>query len=78
MHYADLTPDQKKQVAGKTPEEILTLSQEEGYELSDEELEDVAGGGSWTDLKCPACGSENLEHWIGSDKTTCRDCGANW
>ena len=29
-----------------TPEELLALAQREGYELSDEQLAGVAGGGS--------------------------------
>ena len=33
----------------ETPEEILALAQEEGYELTDEQLEGVSGG--WGD-KC--------------------------
>ena len=35
---------QEKARACKSPEEILALAKEEGYELSDEELEAVSGG----------------------------------
>ena len=28
----------------KTPEELLSLAKEEGYELSDEQLQEVSGG----------------------------------
>lgn len=34
---------------GSTPEEILATVTEDGIELSDEELEQVTGGGSWLD-----------------------------
>lgn len=45
MKFEDLTPDQKEKVeACKTPEDILALAKEEGYELSDDELGDVSGG----------------------------------
>jgi len=45
MRLADLTPEQMERAkACKTPEEILELAKEEGYELSDEELEAVSGG----------------------------------
>ena len=79
MDFKDLSPElREKAKACKTPEEMLELAKEEGYELSDEELEEIAAAGSWTDSKCPACGSENLHRWPWSDKSTCRDCGANW
>ena len=40
-----LTDEQKKQIeAAKTPEELLVLAKESGYELSPEQLEGVAGG----------------------------------
>ena len=52
MKFEDLTPElQEKANACKTPEEILALAKEEGYELSDEELEGVSGG--WS-LRCPS------------------------
>ena len=51
MDFKDLTEEQKaKACACKTPEEILTLAKEEGYELSDDQLEAVSGG-AWA----PAC-----------------------
>ena len=51
MEFKDLTPEQQaKARACKTPEELLALAKAEGYELSDEELEAVAGGMSWEDV----------------------------
>ena len=45
MEFENLTEEQKAKVAAcKTPEEILALANEEGYELSDDELEAVSGG----------------------------------
>ena len=45
MNFENLTEEQKKKAqACKTPEEMLALAREEGYELSDEQLEAVSGG----------------------------------
>ena len=56
MDFKDLSPElQSKARACKTPEEIIALAREEGYELSDEELQAVSGGNAWqcTDVACP-------------------------
>ena len=46
MKFEDLTPKQQEMAkACTTPEDILALAKDEGYELSDEELETVSGGG---------------------------------
>ena len=38
----------------KNPEEILALVQEAGFELSDDELQSVSGGASWSCISdCP-------------------------
>ena len=48
MNYSDLTPEQMEKVrACKTPEDILALAKEEGYELSEDELDAVSGGADW-------------------------------
>ena len=45
MEYNELTDEVKARLKGcETPEELLALAREEGYELSDEELESVSGG----------------------------------
>ena len=46
MDFDDLkNPElQEKLKSAKTPEEILALANEEGYELSEEELNGVSGG----------------------------------
>ena len=80
MDTKDLSPElQSKVAACETPEEILSLAQAEGYELSEEELADVAGAGSfpWNLPKnCPSCGSENIYHY--TNDFYCRDCGYQW
>ncbi|MBQ9042512.1 MAG: Nif11-like leader peptide family natural product precursor [Eggerthellaceae bacterium] len=51
MNFNDLTEEQKaKARACKTPEEMLALAREEGYELPDEDLEAVSGG--WCAMVC--------------------------
>ncbi len=75
MDYRDLTEEQRAKVAGAhTPEDILRLAREEGYELDDEELEQVAGGffGDWAPYKCPKCGGP-LFNVRGT--LFCRNCG---
>ena len=45
MNFEDLTPEQQEKArACKTPEEMLELAKQEGYELSDAELDGIAGG----------------------------------
>ena len=62
MGFENLTDEQKaKAMACKTPEEMLALAKEEGYELTDEELEGVAGG--W-DLPCN-CDAEGCGAYTG-------------
>jgi predicted ribosomally synthesized peptide with nif11-like leader len=58
MEFKDLTPEQQaKARACKTPEDMLALAKAEGYELTDEELEAVSGGGAW----------EHVEHFLDHD-----------
>ena len=48
MKLEDLSPElQEKVKACTSAEEILALAKDEGYELSDAELEEVAGGDFW-------------------------------
>ena len=53
MNFEDLTPEQQaKARACKTPDDMIALAQEEGVELSDEQLQAVSGGwGCATDGK---------------------------
>ncbi|MDO4539096.1 MAG: hypothetical protein Q4B54_13110 [Coriobacteriales bacterium] len=45
MEFSDLTAEQKEKFSAcETPQEILALAQEEGIDLTDEQMEQVAGG----------------------------------
>ena len=45
MRFEDLTPEQKEKVKEcKNADELLAIAREEGYELSEDELEAVSGG----------------------------------
>ena len=52
MRFEGLTPEQQEKAkACKTPEDFLALAKETGYELSDEELNSIAGGNaSWDEI----------------------------
>jgi hypothetical protein len=57
-----LTDEQKQKIeAASSPDELLGLAKEAGYELSEDQLEAVAGGKSWCHVWCgkPYC---NLHH----------------
>lgn len=49
MEFSNLSDDIKKKAAlCKSGEELLALAEAEGYELTDDQLEQIAGGGdSW-------------------------------
>ena len=48
MNSSDISPEQLERAkACKSPEELLAVAREEGYELSDDQLEAIAGGGVW-------------------------------
>ena len=57
MKYDDLTDEQKAKVmACKTADELVELAKAEGVELSDEQLNSIAGGDSFwcpTATSCP-------------------------
>ena len=55
MQLEELSPEMRERVrACNTPEEVLALAKEGGYELSDDELDGIAGG-SWCSSKEPGC-----------------------
>ena len=65
MNFEDLkNPElQEKLKSAMTPDELLTLLKEEGYELSDEVLDGIAGGGFWDKDICQNnCPSFKLVH----------------
>ena len=42
----------EKARACKSTDELVELAKSEGIELSDEQLDSIAGGGSWADYVC--------------------------
>ena len=90
MEFKDLTPElREKALACKTPEDVLALAKEEGYELSDEELDVVAGG--WNPVntvvdrvvpECPECSSREVSVFPmpagGLKHCVCHHCGYQW
>ena len=71
----------------KTPEDILAIAKEDGYELSDEELAEISGGWgvSAEDLlpQCPSCGSYEVAMSTifgspGATRCSCSKCGYTW
>ena len=88
MNIKDLTEEQQAKVkACNSAEELIDLAKEEGYELSETELEEIAGG-AWGDVtyhemksKCPRCGGGDIRpadsFQIGVS-FQCYDCGYQW
>ena len=56
MNFEELSPEIKAKAREcATPQDILKLAGEQGYELSDEQLEAVCGGGFWDDCSDDCC-----------------------
>ena len=78
---------QEKLRGAESTEDILAVIQEEGVELTDEQLDGIAGG-SWYDTggsstpTCPWCGSSDVTHLgansrgnpKGGDSWQCNSC----
>ena len=63
MNFDDLPPDQQaKARACKPPEDLLEMAQEEGYELSDEELNAISGG--WHVCWDQKCSNYKCPEWL--------------
>ena len=62
-----LTDEQKRKIeSARTPEELLSLAKEAGYELSPEQLNGIAGGidTSWCNLTCgDDCKKDDCRLW---------------
>ena len=73
-----LTEEQIEKVkACENSDELLQLAKAEGVELTDEQLEAVAGGCGSTPVsqwKCPECRKKAI-HWIYGDQYYCEACG---
>ena len=62
VNFEDV-PDsiRKRAEACKTPEELLALAAEEGYELTDEELKAISGGVLFQDCTWDDCNDVNCK-----------------
>ena len=77
----NLTPEQiEKAKTFKTTAELVDFVAENGIELTDEQLERVAGGSIWDDaefseITCKGCGKRVT--WTGGSDTSvmCHYCG---
>ena len=85
MELSNLSPEiQEKISACNSPEEILALAKEEGYALSEEELEQISGGKSWVTTvvdryQCPKCGSFDISvEPLCVPEYKCKSCGWGW
>ena len=73
MDFESLSEEQKaKAKACKTPEDMLALAKEEGYELSDDDLDAVSGGGFWNEEK-----SNFATTYYECDKLECNNFGCD-
>ncbi len=84
MRLEDLSPEQLAEAAGKSSDELVELAEEHGIELSQEQLDQISGGGwlpgSALENGCPDCGSKNV-HVSSIGQTMlyeCKDCGKKW
>ena len=70
MEYKNLTEEQKAKARScKTPEELVELAKDEGYELTNEELEGISGGG-WGDCYTKDCTDYTCQVVCKSEVTT--------
>ncbi len=61
MDLSKISPELKARLLECTsPEELADLAKEEGIELTDEQLESVAGGTDWS---CPLKDCSNNKAW---------------
>lgn len=81
MNLDNITPEQAEKARNLSSEELAKFVEEEGIELTDEQMDIVSGGG-WkktnTDIQCPAC-----KKWISFDSSNgvpprCPYCGDDW
>ena len=60
------------------PEDILKHVEEESYELTEEELSLISGGGEWRNDGCPRCGHTGTMYNPAEGKSRCGKCGLTW
>lgn len=85
MAFEGITPEMYEDARGKSPEELLKLADEAGMELTDEQVDQIAGGVAWDPPNvfkdgCPKCGSKDISYGnVGQIMWyTCRKCGHKW
>ena len=72
--------------ACKNNEELLSMAKAEGIELTDEQLQVIAGGGVCSAISdagdylnpfdCPKCGANDIKK--DGNNYTCKKCGHTW
>ena len=81
MDIKDLTSEQIAKVkACNTSGELVALAKEEGVELTDEQLDKVAGGQDWDEFQrqhfeCRYCGKRTYFYPSEGKPTHCAYCG---
>ena len=79
MNFEDLMPELREKIrACGTPEEVLALAKAEGVELTDEQLDQVAGGQGWFNqyyVTCSKCGCTIYDYEYDVPNT-CPNCGS--
>lgn len=69
--------------ACKNAEEVLKVAKEENFELTNEQLKAVSGGGCFSSLECPNCGAKGKDikykgGFSSYDLYECKKCGRKW
>lgn len=66
--FNSLTDEQRKKIeTAKSPEELLAVAKETGYELSDEQLAGLSGGSFWdNDDECGKLDECKTDVFIGN------------
>lgn len=80
MELKDVSPEQREKInACNSPEAIMALAKEEGYELSESELDQISGG-AWSTygVTCPECKKVIKLSSNESQDVTCPSCGHNF
>ena len=81
MTFEDITAEQREMARGKSPEEMFELAEKLGRKLTDEEVEQVAGGATLKEgPRCPNCGSVGTVTFVSENphRSVCGDCGYEW
>lgn len=87
MDHFKITEEHKKKMEKcKTPEECIALAKEFGYDLNDEQIEEINGGQelgtSWKKQDtCPKCGGHSISQYRPNPYMVvyhCNTCGYEW